>query len=63
MLKYDKPKAEGGAKPKGRHFQQSNSTQKAIFKVLTTGLEDKVFDFGKEKHAAYSVKNFEAIDK
>ena len=28
-----------------------------------TGIEDKVFNFGKQKHAAYFMKNCEAITK
>ena len=33
------------------------------FKAPTSGLEDRVFDFGKKKHAVYFVKNCEAISK
>ena len=63
MIKEDKYKAEGGTKLKGRRFQQSTSTQKASFKAPTTGLEDKVFNFGKNKHAEDFVKNCETIAK
>ena len=33
------------------------------FKAPTSGLEDRVFDFGKKIHAVYFVKNCEAISK
>ena len=61
MVKEEKPKVEGGSKTKGRHFQQLISTRKASFKAPTTRLEDKVFDFGEQKHAADFVKNCEEI--
>ena len=61
MVKEQKTKVEGGAKPKGRRFQQSTSTQKASCKALMTGLEDKVLDFGKHKYAAYFVNYFESV--
>ena len=63
MVKEEKPKVEGGSKPKGGRFQKSYSTWKACFKAPTAVLEDEVFDFGKQKHAAYLVKNCEAISK
>ena len=63
IVKEEKPKVEVTAKPKGRHFQQSNSTQTANFKVLTTRLEDKVLNFVKLKHAAGFMKNCEEIDR
>ena len=54
---------EGGPKPKGRLFQQSISTRKETFKVPTTGIEEKLFYFGKQKHAEEFMKNCEAIAK
>ena len=50
-------------KLKGRHFKQSTLSHRMKFKVPTLRLEDKIFDFGKQKHAAYFVKSYEAISK
>ena len=63
MVKEEKPKVEGGTKPKRGCFQKSTSTQKASFKAPTTGIEDKVLDFSKQKQAADFVKKYEAISK
>ena len=63
MVNEEKTKVEGDNKHKGRRFQQSNSTRKAIFKAPTTGIEDKVFDFKKYKHVEDLVKNCEEISK
>ena len=52
---------EDGTKPKGRCFQKSTSIRKANFKAPASGLEDKVFDFRKQKHAAEFVKKCEVI--
>ena len=61
MVKEQKTKVEGGAKPKGRRFQQSTQTWKATFKAPTSGLEYNVFDFGKQIHVAEFAKNCEVI--
>ena len=50
-LKEGKLEVEGGYKPKLRHFQKLTSTRKK-FKAPATRLEDKVFDFRKQKPAA-----------
>ena len=63
MVKEDKPKVESSAKPKGVCFQKSTSTLTASFKSPMTRLEYKVFNFGKQKHAAYFVKNYKVISK
>ena len=63
MEKEEKLKVEGGAKMKGRRFQQSTSNRKVGFKAQTTGLEDKVFDFGKHKHAADFANSYKEITK
>ena len=59
MLNEETPKVSGGLKPKGIQFQKSTSTRKTVFKAPTTRLEDKVFNFGIQKHASDLVKNFE----
>ena len=46
-----------------RRLQQSTSTQKAIIIALTTGPENKVFDFVKQKYAADFLNNVESIVK
>ena len=61
MVKEDKPKVEGGAKPKVSRFQQSTSTRKASFKSPTIRLEYKVFNFGKQKHSVDFVNNSKEI--
>ena len=53
---------EGVPKPKGRRFQKSISTRKENSKVPTTGIEEKVIHFGKQKHAAEFMKNCEVLD-
>ena len=63
MAKEDNPKVEGGTKTKWSCFKKSTSTRKVSFKAPTTGLEDKVFGFWKNKHAEDSVENCEAISK
>ena len=63
MVKEEKPKVKDGTRAKGRRLKQSNSTQKASFKAPTTGLEDKVFNFGKQKHASDFMNNREEIAK
>ena len=52
MVKEEKSKVGGGAKPRVRRFQQSTSTQKATFKAIKSGIEEKVIDLGKEKYTA-----------
>ena len=42
-------------------LQQSTLTQKEPFKAPTTIHEDKVFNFGKQKHAEKFMKNCEAV--
>ena len=63
MVKEEKPKVEGGTKQKRRFFQQSTSTRKSSFKLPMTGLEEKVYDFGKHKHKVDFVKKYKAIVK
>ena len=36
-------------------------TKKATFKATSSGLEDKVFEFSKERHAVDFVKKYEGI--
>ena len=62
MVKEDKHEAEGGTKSKGRCFQQSTSNQKENLKALTTRLEDRIFYFGEQKHAAEFMKNQKAFE-
>ena len=62
-LKEKKTKEEGGTKPKRRWFQQSTSTKKATFNAPMTGLDNKVFDFRKQKHIAGFTKNCGVILK
>ena len=52
---------EEGAKPKGIRLQQPTSTRNAIFEAPTVRLEEKVFDFGKQKYTSDFVKNCESI--
>ena len=56
MVKEEKPRVEGCTKPKGSHFQKLTSTKKDNSKALSAVLEDKVFNFGKQKLAAGFVK-------
>ena len=49
-MKEDKPNVDGSANPKVRHLQQSTLSWKATFKGPMTRLEDKVYDFVKQKH-------------
>ena len=52
---------EGCSKPEVRRFQQSTSTRKASFKAPVTVIEEKVFNFEKQKHSADFLKKCEAI--
>ena len=61
MVKEEKPRVEGCTKPKGSHFQKLTSTKKDNSKALSAVLEDKVFNFGKEKHAAELMEKCEVI--
>ena len=63
MVKEDKLKVEGGAKPKGSHFPKPTSTRKEHFKGITYGLEDKVFNFFKQNYVTEFSKNCEAISE
>ena len=63
MAKEDNQKSEGGAKTKVRRLKQSTYTWKATFKELTSVIEDKVFNFGKQKHAIEFVNDCEEISK
>ena len=60
-MKGDNTKVNGGTNTKGRHFQQSKFSQKANFKAPSLGLEDKVFDFGKQEHASEFTNNCKDI--
>ena len=63
MAKKDNIKVQDGANPKIRCFLQSTLTRNVNFKVPISGIEYRVFDFGKQRYSDDFVKNCEAISK
>ena len=63
MVKEEKSKVDGDANPKGWRFQQSTSSRKDTCKASTCEIEDKVLQFGKQRHFAEFVKKCEETSK
>ena len=62
-MKEDRPNTDWENNPKGQNLQKSTSSQKATFKAPMLEIEDRVFNFGKQKHAVDFANNCKAIPK